>query len=368
MCPTRRTARCAAAAELLGRVRAELPAVGELGERDQVLVSAWLTRLRSARTRRAYAGDVAAWLGWLTDRETGALAAGRVHVDLWAATSWMTGRRPPACAAACRRCRRSTGTARPMTWLAGCPPRAWRGRRWIRTTPPRWAGPGPRLGPGRRGRRRQRSRGAAHRGGGAAAAAQRPARRRGLRRRHRRPGRGLQPPGAARGLIRAGGRRRSRSPRVHHRGKAPQRLAGGQDGPVAAGPLQDCAGQPAGKGSPPRGRRRPVYRLLQPGPGRTRRRGPRKADRPARRSHRRLGRTEQDRACPDRGDPGRQARPEAVPAHHPAGLLRVDKAKAKTEANLDGKYLLRSCDPDLSAEDIALGYKQLLEVERAGAT
>ena len=27
--------------------------VGELGERDQVLVAAWLTRLRSARTRRA---------------------------------------------------------------------------------------------------------------------------------------------------------------------------------------------------------------------------------------------------------------------------------------------------------------------------
>jgi integrase/recombinase XerD len=46
----------------------------------------WLTGLRSARTRRAYAGDVAAWLGWLADRETGALAAGRVHVDLWAAT------------------------------------------------------------------------------------------------------------------------------------------------------------------------------------------------------------------------------------------------------------------------------------------
>jgi hypothetical protein len=50
------------AAELLGRVRAELPAVGGLGERERVLVSAWLTRLRSARTRRAYAGDVAAWL------------------------------------------------------------------------------------------------------------------------------------------------------------------------------------------------------------------------------------------------------------------------------------------------------------------
>ena len=76
----------AVAAELLSRVRAELPAVGGLGEREQVLVSAWLTGLRSARTRRAYAGDVAAWLGWLADRDTGALAAGRVHVDLWAAT------------------------------------------------------------------------------------------------------------------------------------------------------------------------------------------------------------------------------------------------------------------------------------------
>src|SRR4249920_253931 len=76
------------AAELLGRVRAELPVVGGLGEREQVLVSAWLTGLRSARTRRAYAGDVAAWLGWLADRETQVLAAGRVHVDLWAAT-WL---------------------------------------------------------------------------------------------------------------------------------------------------------------------------------------------------------------------------------------------------------------------------------------
>jgi transposase len=48
----------------------------------------------------------------------------------------------------------------------------------------------------------------------------------------------------------------------------------------------------------------------------------------------------------------------------PGGLLRVDKARMKTEANLDGRYLLRSSDPHLPAEDIALGYKQLLEVER----
>lgn len=48
----------------------------------------------------------------------------------------------------------------------------------------------------------------------------------------------------------------------------------------------------------------------------------------------------------------------------PGGLLRTDKAKIKAEENLDGKYLLRCADPKMSAEDIALGYKQLLEVER----
>jgi hypothetical protein len=48
----------------------------------------------------------------------------------------------------------------------------------------------------------------------------------------------------------------------------------------------------------------------------------------------------------------------------PGGLLRVDKAKIKVEANLDGKYLLRCSDPHLPAADLALGYKQLLEVER----
>jgi hypothetical protein len=46
------------------------------------------------------------------------------------------------------------------------------------------------------------------------------------------------------------------------------------------------------------------------------------------------------------------------------GLLRLDQAAIKAEARLDGKYLLRSSDPELSPEDIALGYKQLLEVER----
>jgi hypothetical protein len=48
----------------------------------------------------------------------------------------------------------------------------------------------------------------------------------------------------------------------------------------------------------------------------------------------------------------------------PGGLLRADAARAKAEENLDGKYLLRTSDPKMTAEDIALGYKQLLEVER----
>jgi Transposase DDE domain len=48
----------------------------------------------------------------------------------------------------------------------------------------------------------------------------------------------------------------------------------------------------------------------------------------------------------------------------PGGLLRVDQRAIKTEHGLDGKYLLRSSDPHLSAEDIALGDKQLLQVER----
>jgi hypothetical protein len=48
----------------------------------------------------------------------------------------------------------------------------------------------------------------------------------------------------------------------------------------------------------------------------------------------------------------------------PGGLLRVDAAAVRREAHLDGKWLLRCSDPSLSAEDIAAGYKQLLEVER----
>jgi hypothetical protein len=50
--------------------------------------------------------------------------------------------------------------------------------------------------------------------------------------------------------------------------------------------------------------------------------------------------------------------------HTPGGLIRIDRAAVGAEERLDGKYLLRSADRTLSAEDIALGYKALLEAER----
>lgn len=51
-----------------------------------------------------------------------------------------------------------------------------------------------------------------------------------------------------------------------------------------------------------------------------------------------------------------------------SGKLSVDKAKVKQYEKLDGKYLLSTSDKSLSAEDVALGYKQLMEVERAFRT
>jgi transposase len=47
-----------------------------------------------------------------------------------------------------------------------------------------------------------------------------------------------------------------------------------------------------------------------------------------------------------------------------SGRRQLDRAKIAAEAKLDGKYLLSTSDPDLSAEDVALGYKNLLEAER----
>ena len=46
------------------------------------------------------------------------------------------------------------------------------------------------------------------------------------------------------------------------------------------------------------------------------------------------------------------------------GKLRIDRGAVDRETKLDGKYLLRTSDESLTAEDIALGYKALYEAER----
>ncbi len=87
--------------------------------------------------RRAYAGMW--WPGLAGWPAAGALAAGRVHVDLWAATQLDAGaaessvrRRLSALSSFYRYCAAHDRSA-------GFPPRAWRGRWWIQTIRPRWA-------------------------------------------------------------------------------------------------------------------------------------------------------------------------------------------------------------------------------------
>ena len=48
----------------------------------------------------------------------------------------------------------------------------------------------------------------------------------------------------------------------------------------------------------------------------------------------------------------------------PSGKRKLDHTAVKDEAHLDGKWLLRTSDVTLSAEDLAAAYKQLLAVER----
>ena len=71
-------------------------------------------------------------------------------------------------------------------------------------------------------------------------------------------------------------------------------------------------------------------------------------------------------------DPGHSKRAcELVASHRfgrylrqrPRGGLRLDRAAVAREAKLDGKWVVTSNDDTLTAEDLALGYKQLMRVE-----
>jgi hypothetical protein len=50
------------------------------------------------------------------------------------------------------------------------------------------------------------------------------------------------------------------------------------------------------------------------------------------------------------------------------GTLRIDKQAVREAEKYDGKYLIRTSDDTLSAEDVALGYKQLVDIEQAFCT
>jgi transposase len=52
----------------------------------------------------------------------------------------------------------------------------------------------------------------------------------------------------------------------------------------------------------------------------------------------------------------------------PSGILRIDRAAVAAETRLDGKWVITSNDDSLSAEDLALGYKQLMRVEECWRT
>jgi transposase len=50
------------------------------------------------------------------------------------------------------------------------------------------------------------------------------------------------------------------------------------------------------------------------------------------------------------------------------GRLRIDAAKRRAEAQLDGKFVVHSHDDRLTPADLAVGYKQLQRVEEAWRT
>lgn len=75
----------------MARTAAEHPVLAGLPEREQLLAAAWLAGQRSPRTRRAYAGDLAAWLAWLAELDVDVLGATRLHVDLWVRAQTDTG-------------------------------------------------------------------------------------------------------------------------------------------------------------------------------------------------------------------------------------------------------------------------------------
>ena len=73
----------AIAARMLAALDVEHPVLAAHQARERLLAATWLAGYRAARTRRAYASDLAAWLDWLRGTGVDVLAVRRVHLDLW---------------------------------------------------------------------------------------------------------------------------------------------------------------------------------------------------------------------------------------------------------------------------------------------
>jgi Transposase DDE domain len=103
-------------------------------------------------------------------------------------------------------------------------------------------------------------------------------------------------------------------------------------------------------------------------------RNPREADRDRQRREQTITRLEQELAALPQERGAAHEKTACALRAHPSmgrytrqtktGRLMVDRAKIRAEERLDGKYLITSSDDTLSPEDIALGYKNLLEAER----
>jgi hypothetical protein len=103
-------------------------------------------------------------------------------------------------------------------------------------------------------------------------------------------------------------------------------------------------------------------------------RNPREAERDQARRERTIARLTQELADLDQARGAAHEKAACALRAHPSmgryirqnttGRLIVDRSKIQAEQHLDGKYLLTCSDDTLSPEDIALGYKNLLEAER----
>lgn len=92
------------------------------------------------------------------------------------------------------------------------------------------------------------------------------------------------------------------------------------------------------------------------------------------RRERALGRLEEELKALERREGEARTLAEAELLTHPTfkryltrrgGRLQIDRTVAREEEHLDGKFLISSSDDELSANQLALYYKQLKEVERA---